>query len=112
MNPDPIDELLSTYAKQAMPRGPERLTADVWGDIERRRSRYAWVLAQGWHELLRQPRLAFSGLGLALLAGLLPVATLASTHHAQRARASLHFEVFSPDSSSTMLASSARVVGK
>ncbi len=112
MNPDPIDELLSTYAKQLMPVAPARMTAGVWQDIERRRSRFAWLLGQSWHELVRRPVLAYSALGLAVLAGLLPAATLASAEqHAQRARASLHFDVFSPDTSSVLLAS-ARAVRK
>lgn len=105
MNPDPIDELLSAYAKQPMPVAPDRMTAGVWQDIERRRSRFAWLLGQNWHELLRRPILAYSALGLALLAGLLPAATLASAEHAQRARTSLHFDVFSPDTSSVLVAS-------
>ena len=102
---DPIDELLSAYAKQPMPSAPDRMTAGVWQDIECRRSRFAWLLGQSWHDLVRRPILTCSALGLALLAGLLPAATLASAEHAQRARASLHFDVFSADTSSVLLAS-------
>ncbi|MDP3073794.1 MAG: hypothetical protein Q8N18_26150 [Opitutaceae bacterium] len=111
MNPDPIDDLLSAYAKQPLPTAPDRLTADVWRDIERRRSRFGWLIGLSWHELLRQPRLAVAALGLALLAGLLPAATLRSVEHAQRARESLHFEVFSPDTTSVLQAT-ARVIRK
>ena len=111
MNPDPIDELLSAYAKQPMPVAPDRMTAGVWQEIERRRSRFAWLLGESWHELVRRPILAYSALGVALLAGLLPAATFASAEHARRARDSLHFDVFSADTTSVLLAS-ARAVRK
>lgn len=106
MNPDPLDDLLRAYAKQPMPSTPDRLTADVWRDIEQRRSRFAWLVGLNWHDLLRRPRLAFSALGIALLAGLLPaVAVRALDDHARLARASLHFEVFSPNVPSVLVAS-------
>ena len=111
MNPDPIDDLLNAYAKQPTPAVPDRMTADIWRDIERRRSRFGWLIGLSWQELLRQPRLAVAALGLALLAGLLPATTLRSVEHAQRARESLHFEVFSPDTPSMLLAG-ARAVRK
>lgn len=105
MNPDPIDDLLSAYAKQPLPNAPDRMTAGIWRDIERRRSRFAWLLSLSWDELLGRPRLAFAALGLALLAGLLPIATMRSADRAQQARASLNFDVFSPDGSVLLVSS-------
>ncbi len=106
MNPDPIDDLLSAYAKQPLPAAPDRFTADVWKDIEQRRRRgLGALLGLDWQELLRRPRLALSAFGLALLAGLLPAAVTRSADHALLARNSLHFEVFSPDMPSVLIAS-------
>ena len=105
MNPDPIDDLLSAYAKQQMPAVPDRLTADVWKEIEQRRRRgLGALLGLNWRELLRRPRLALAALGLALLAGLLPAAVTRSADHALLVRDSLHFEVFSPDMPSVLIA--------
>jgi hypothetical protein len=98
MNTDPIDDLLNAYAKQPLPTAPDRLTANVWTDIEQRRRRgFGALLGLNWRELLERPRLALSALGLALLAGLLPAVAARSADHALLARDSLHFEVFSPD---------------
>lgn len=105
MNPDPLDDLLSAYAKQPLPAAPDRLTADVWRDIEQRRRRGLGALLElNWRELLRRPRFALSAFGLALLAGLLPAAVTRSADHALLARDSLHFEVFSPDMPSVLIA--------
>jgi hypothetical protein len=98
MNSDPIDDLLSAYAKQPLPTAPDRFTADVWKDIEQRRHRgLGALLGLNWRELLHRPRFALTALGLALLAGLLPAAVTRSADHALLVRDSLHFEVFSPD---------------
>ncbi len=105
MNSDPIDDLLSAYAKQPPPAAPDRLTADVWKEIEQRRQRgFGALLGLNWSELLQRPRLALSALGLALVAGLMPAVAARSADHALRARDSLHFEVFSPDIPSVLIA--------
>ena len=105
MNSDPIDDLLSAYAKQPLPTAPDRFTADVWKDIEQRRHRgLGALLGLNWRELLERPRLALSALGLALLAGLLPAVAARSADHALLARDSLHFEVFSADMPSILVA--------
>lgn len=104
MKPDPIDDLLSAYAKQPLPPAPDRLATDVWHDIERRRSAFGSLLALNWRELLRRPRLTMSALALALLAGLLPAALTKSANDAHRVRDSLNFEVFSPDLPSVLVA--------
>jgi hypothetical protein len=105
MNTDPFDDLLSAYAKQPLPAASDRFTADVWKDIEQRRHRgFGALLGLNWRELLQRPQLALSALGLALLAGLLPAVVTRSTDHALLARDSLHFEVFSPDVTSVLIA--------
>ena len=105
MNPDPLDDLLSAYAKQPLPAAPDRFTADVWKEIEQRRHRgVGALLGLNWRELLQRPRFALSALGLALLAGLLPAAVTRSADHALLARDSLHFEVFSADMPSILVA--------
>ncbi|MBL9188385.1 MAG: hypothetical protein JNK23_12945 [Opitutaceae bacterium] len=105
MNTDPIDDLLSSYAKQPLPGVPDRLAAEVWQEIELRRHRgFGTLLGLNWRELLHRPRLALSALGLALLAGLLPAAVTRSADHARLARDSLHFEVFSPDTPLVLIA--------
>ena len=105
MNSDPIDDLLNAYAKQPLPTAPDRFTADVWKDIEHRRHRgFGALLGLNWRELLERPRLTLSALGLALLAGLLPAIAARSADHALLARDSLHFEVFSPDMPSVLVA--------
>lgn len=104
MNSDPIDDLLSAYAKQPLPAAPDRLTADVWKEIEQRRHRgFGSLLGLNWSELLHRPRLALSAFGLALLAGLLPAAATRSADRALLVRDSLHFEVFSPDMPSVLI---------
>lgn len=106
MKPNSIDDLLSGYAKQPLPAAPDRFTAGVWQEIEQRRHRGLGALpGLNWRELLQRPRFALSALGLALLAGLLPAAVTRSTDHALLARDSLHFEVFSPDMPSVLIAS-------
>lgn len=105
MNSNPIDDLLSAYAKQPLPSAPDRLSADVWQEIEQRRHRgFGALLGLNWSELLRRPRLALSALVLALVAGLLPAVATQSADHALRARESLHFDVFSPDVPSVLIA--------
>ena len=105
MNSDPIDDLLSSYAKQPLPTAPDRFTADVWKDIEQRKRRgFGALLGLNWRELLERPRLAFSAFALALAAGLLPAVVSRSADHALLARDSLHFEVFSPDAPSVLIA--------
>ena len=106
MKPDPIDDLLSAYASQPLPPAPHRIATDVWRDIEqRRRSGFGGLIGLNWRELLQRPALALSALALALLVGLMPAALTHSANEAERARQSLHFEVFSPDMPSILVAS-------
>lgn len=106
MNSDPLDDLLGAYSKQSTPPPPDRLTAGVWQEIEHRRNQTFWrrvLPSLHWQELLRDPRVALPALGLALLIGLLPAATVRSYGQMRLARESLHFEVFSPNLSATTL---------
>jgi len=106
MNSDPFDDLLGAYSKQATPLPPDRLTTGVWQEIELRRTQtfFRRVLSSlDWRELFREPRLAFPALALALFIGMLPAFALRSYAQADIARESLHFEVFSPNRSTTPL---------
>lgn len=105
MNPDPLDDLLSAYSQQATPLPSGRLTGEVWRQIEARRAHLPWLLSFHWGNLLQKPRLALAAAAVALLAGILPAAnsTFADLQ-AQRVRDSLHFEVFSADSASVLVA--------
>ena len=103
MNPDPLDDLLSAYAKQPMPTPPQ-VTAEVWSEIAQRRRRPFWsglLPALNWNELFREPRLVVSALALALIAGVLPAAMAHSNTETKLARESLHFDVFSARSPGT-----------
>ena len=109
MNPDPLDDLLSDYAKQPMPTPPQ-VTMDVWNEIAQRRRRPFWsglLPVLDWRELFREPRLVVAALALALMAGVLPAAMARSNAETKLARESLHFDVFSarsPGTPSTLLA--------
>ena len=104
MNSDPLNDLLGAYSKQATPPPPDRLTSGVWQEIELRRTQTFWrrvLPSLDWRELFREPRLAFPALALALFIGMLPAFALRSYAQADIVRESLHFEVFSPNRSST-----------
>lgn len=108
MKPDPLEQTLASYAKQPLPACPDRLTADVWREIEQRRRRSVWgQLFQkfDWRELSAEPRMAFAALGLALAIGLVPAFFQTKPEVEKRlARESLHFEVFSSQAPLALLA--------
>lgn len=106
MNSDPLDDLLGAYSAQATPPPPDRLTTGVWREIETRRNQTFWhrvLPTLDWRELFREPRVALPALALALFIGMLPAVALRSYAQADIARESLHFEVFSPNRSTTPL---------
>ena len=108
MKPEHLEQTLASYAKQPLPACPDRLTADVWREIEQRRRHSVWTrLFQqfDWRDLSAEPRLAFAALGLALAIGLVPAFFLAKPEMEKRlARESLHFEVFSSQAPLALLA--------
>jgi hypothetical protein len=105
MSPDPLDDLLRDYARQPLPPVPDGLRSAVWREIGRRRERPGW-LGLLWPNLRQRPGLAFAALALAVGGGVWPVAaSRLAGEKAQLARASLHFEVFSPEASSVLAAS-------
>lgn len=108
MKPDPLEQTLASYAKQPLPTCPDRLTTDVWREIEQRRRHSVWAqLCQqfDWRELSAEPRLALAALGLALAIGLVPALLQAKPEVEKRlARESLHFEVFSSQTPLALLA--------
>ena len=97
MNSDPLNDLLSGYAKETLPPPPQ-LTAAVWRDIEQRRRRSFWsglLPALDWRELFLEPRLVVPALAIALLAGMLPGAMTHLEAKPEIARDALHFQAFS-----------------
>jgi len=108
MKPDPIDRALASYAQESLPMCPDRLTSDVWREIDRRRRESVWTRLfplLDWNELFREPRLALSAVGLALAVGLVPAFLQTRPLSDTRlARESLHFEVFSSQTPLAMLA--------
>ena len=110
MKPDSLDDLIGAYAKQPLPPAPDRVTTDVWREIDRRRARPFWsglLSALNWREVLREPRLAFPALALAIAVGVLPAIAAHAVTRPQLARESLGFDVFSarsPGLPSTLLA--------
>lgn len=102
MKPDPLEQMLASYARQPLPPAPEQLTADVWRDIEHRRQKSVWshrFPLLDWHELFGEPRLTVVALGFAVMIGMVPAAMFTRSENAKRlARQSIHFEVFSANS--------------
>ena len=98
MNSHEFDDLLRDYSKQPLPPPSERLSSEVWREIEQRRHRRWWLglfPVLSWRELFAEPRLAVAGLAVALVAGVLPAAVVRASDNGQLARSSLHFDVFS-----------------
>lgn len=98
MTPDALDDLLNAYAKQPLPP-PSEGNAAIWQRIDaQRRKRRAWsnlFPVVSWRELFAEPRLAIAGLALAVVTGIVPVATAAALVETPRiARESLHLDVF------------------
>ena len=99
MNSDPLDGLLSQYAKTPTPPFAGG-NSELWREIERRKARsfFSRLLPLlEWRDLFGEPRLAATGVLLAVAVGMIP-AFLARPHRAsdeRLARESLHFEVFS-----------------
>jgi hypothetical protein len=97
MNPDPLDELLRSYAEQPLPPSTSINKAKIWQRIGKRRqgSWSALFPVIHWGELFREPKLAIAGLAVALVIGSVPVATAATLGERPRhARDSLHLRVF------------------
>jgi hypothetical protein len=98
MKPDPLEQALAAYGRQPLPGCPDRLTSEVWREIDRRRQP-AWArLFPGaeWRLLFANPRLALPAVVLALVVGLLPGLLLPKPAADQRlASETFHFEVFS-----------------
>ena len=97
MNPDPLDDLLKAYAEQPLPLPPLQSKASIWREIEQRRRR-AWFgifPVRSWRELFAEPRLAISGLAVALVTGIVPAAAAQTFIEKPRVvRDSLHLDVF------------------
>ncbi len=97
MNTDPLDDLLKAYAKQPLPPPAPFSKAEMWREIETRRRRPLWsglIPVLSWRELFAEPRLAITGLVLALVTGIVPVAAAHTLENTRMARASLHLDVF------------------
>lgn len=100
MNINSLDDLLSAYAKQALPPPPGDGSTEIWRSIETRRRRSFWsrvLPLLEWRELFLEPRIVGAAFAMAIAIGVFPgyvVANRANTE-VQLARQSLHFEVFS-----------------
>lgn len=99
MNPDPLDELLSSYAKHPVPTRANATRADIWSAIEDRKKRSTW---RRWlsfadvTELVGRPSLALSALAFAALVGIVPAAVAGrAANETRMARQSIHLEAFS-----------------
>ena len=96
MNPDPLERRLDAYARHALPAAPANLHADVWREIERRRTE-SFLARLGWAELLRRPAWAAAGIAFAVAMGMIPAVAFTRAQEEKRlARASLHFGIFAP----------------
>lgn len=99
MNPDPLDRLLSQYAKTPTPPLASG-NSELWREIERRKARsfFARLLpVLEWRDLFGEPRLAAAGVLLAVAIGVIPAFLTKPDRSSDErlARKSLHFEVFS-----------------
>lgn len=104
MKPERLESILAEYATQPMPRLLEPSVADVWREIESRRTR-PWqsrVFADiDLLDLFGQPRFALTAVALAVVAGAMPaVAMNRIEKQRELARLSIHFEVFSSQAES------------
>lgn len=99
MKPDPLDDLLSSYAQQPVPGRANATRSDIWSAIEQRRERLGWrrwLLFTDVSELLGRPSLAFSVLAFAVVVGMVPAALAGrSAHESRMAQQSIHLEAFS-----------------
>ena len=100
MNPDPLDDLLSAYAKQRVPTQSNATRADILAAIRQRRSASGW---RQWFtfgdisDLFAKPVLTAPALAFAALIGVVPAVVVAKGRHEERlATTSIHFEAFSP----------------
>jgi len=100
-----LDEFLSAYAKlRPAAQEDHRFTAEVWSKIETRRRPFGLgsLVGLNWLELFRQPRLALAALAVAAFTATIPAALERPEQQRELTRASLHFEVFSPENSSVL----------
>ncbi len=99
MNSDPLDNLLTSYAKQPVPTRANATRVDIWEAIERRRRQgnwRRWLTFSDLGELVGRPSLAISALAFAALVGIVPAALASrSATQSQMARQSIHLEAFS-----------------
>ena len=99
MKPDPLDDLLSSYAQHPVPSRANATRTDVWNAIEQRRRRShwrRWLAFADIGELIARPSLALAALAFAAVMGIVPAALAAhSARESQMARQSIHLEAFS-----------------
>jgi hypothetical protein len=98
-SPDPIEAALSSLARESPPAASPALAAEVWRTIRGRRARPFWsrlLPILDWRDLFAEPRLVASALAVSLGVGILPAVLSVRPPSSDWARASLHFEVFSP----------------
>jgi|SRR5665213_388233 len=98
MKPDPLDDLLRSYARQPQPSPSDRLPTDVWEAVRLRRSKPFWsrlLPLLDWRDVFAEPRLVASALALALAIGVLPAILAGKARNSRVVRESLHFEAFS-----------------
>ncbi len=81
-----------------MPHVTGPSTAEIWREIELRRTQSLWSRISSALELpdlLSQPRVAIATLALAAVVGVIPAAMIGRAENERRlARHSIHFEVF------------------
>lgn len=99
MEPDHLDQMLASYARQPLPPLSGPSVANVWGEIERRRRPSVWSRAFSvldWREHFTEPRLAVAALAFAVMVGVVPAMAFNRLENERMlARQSIHFDVFS-----------------
>jgi len=102
MNANSLDSLLARETRRNLPPAPD-LRSAVLREISRRQGRTIWsriVPVFHWRELMVVPRFAVTAVALAVVAGIVPtvlVGQLNARDDVERARASLHLNVFAAD---------------
>lgn len=102
MKPDPLDSWLTAYAQQPVPNAAEPSKAQVWREIERRRSHSVWARIFTMLELREffvEPRMVVGAVAFAVVVGVVPASVLTRTEHERNlARQSIHLEAFAMNS--------------
>jgi hypothetical protein len=102
MNSDDLDDLLARETARMLPPAPD-LRSAVRREISRRQERSIWnriFPVLHWRELMVVPRFAVAAVALAVVAGVIPsvlVSRMSAQDEVERARASLHLNVFMAD---------------